>query len=538
MDDEVANLEVMEAYLSNDYEIAMTTSGGEALEKVKQFKPDVILLDILMPLMDGFETCKILKTDEETKFIPIILVTALSEKEDRIKGIEAGADEFLTKPVNILELKTRIRSLLKLKQQHDLLLKERDTAQKYLDIAGVLILILDSDQNIVTINNKGASILECSKEEIIGLNWYDNFIPETHRKESKENFRALIANVNKNVCDVLEKSIITKSGNQKILSWNTIKLKDKTGTTYGLLCSGEDITVRKNIENDLKKAIEHLDLLIKMSPIATIVIDEENNIQKANKSAAQLLGFEVNEVLDTSISELVRGKQKIEFTDKNDFTLGFLKKDGNSIELNISTSVITKKDHEKELIINLQNISELRGLLIDPSIENPSLEESSEMDDLPKLESGYTYIQHEDDSMCAYEIFSQLVKQGSPGLCITRKNPAKIRGKYNLQKTPIVWLTKNKSSELPSIDPSEIFRLHPTVENFIKKAHDGIILVDGLEYLILENDFKSVVKFIEQTNDSMMVSDSTLIFNVDSNIFDPKEYHLLKRWMRPLEEEI
>ncbi|WP_440953793.1 DUF835 domain-containing protein [Methanococcoides sp. FTZ1] len=91
---------------------------------------------------------------------------------------------------------------------------------------------------------------------------------------------------------------------------------------------------------------------------------------------------------------------------------------------------------------------------------------------------------------------------------------------------------------MPSIDPSEIFKLHPTIANFMKKANKGIILLDGLEYLILENDFKSVVKLIEQTNDSVMVSDSMLIFNVDSNIFEPKEYHLLKRWMRPLEEEI
>ncbi|WP_052402762.1 DUF835 domain-containing protein [Methanococcoides methylutens] len=538
VDDESTNLEVMEAYLSSDYEIVMATSGKEALEQVKQFQPDIILLDILMPIMDGFQTCKLLKTDEETKFIPIILVTALSEKEDRIKGIEAGADEFLTKPINILELKSRIRSLLKLKNQHDLLLEERNTAQKYLNIAGVLILVLDNDQNIIEINKKGTNVLECTKEEIIGLNWYDNFVPEKYRNESKERFNDLVTNLSRDADNIREKTILTRKGNEKILSWSAIKLKDKDGKTYGILCSGEDITLRKNVENNLKKTNEHLDLLIKMSPIATIVINEENKILKANKSVAELLGFDVTDMLDISMSKLVCDKHKIEFTDKKDYTLGFLKKDGKSIDLNTSTSLITKNDDEKELIINLQNISELRGLLIDPSLEKPSLEETGDISDLPKLESGYTYIQHEDDNMGTYEIFSKMVKQGNPGLCITRKNPAKIREKYNIQKTPIVWLTKNKNSESPSIAPSEIFKLHPTIENFMKKAHDGIILVDGLEYLILENDFKSVVKFIEQTNDSIMVSDSRLIFNIDSNIFEPKEYHLLKRWMKPLKEEI
>ncbi|UGV41235.1 DUF835 domain-containing protein [Methanococcoides orientis] len=538
VDDESTNLEVMEAYLSSDYEIAMATSGKEALEQVKQFQPDIILLDILMPIMDGFQTCKLLKTDEETKFIPIILVTALSEKEDRIKGIEAGADEFLTKPINILELKSRIRSLLKLKHQHDLLLEERDTAQKYLNIAGVLILVLDNDQNIIEINNKGTHVLECTREEIIGLNWYNNFIPEEYRTESKERFNNLVKDSSRDVGDIPEKTIMTRKGNEKILSWSAIKLKDKNGKTYGILCSGEDITLQKNVENNLKKANEHLDLLIKMSPIATIVINEENKILKANESVAELLGFEINDMLHTPMSKLVLDNQNIEFTDKKDMIIGFLKKNGDSIDLNVSTSLIKKNDDEKELIINLQNISELRGLLIDPSLEKPSLEESGDISDLPKLESGYTYIQHEDDNMGTYEIFSKMVKQGNPGLCITRENPAKIREKYNIQKTPIVWLTKNKSSESPSIAPSEIFKLHPTIENFMKKAQEGIILVDGLEYLILENDFKSVVKFIEQTNDSIMVSDSRLIFNIDSNIFEPKEYHLLKRWMKPLKEEI
>ncbi|MEL4304816.1 DUF835 domain-containing protein [Methanococcoides sp. LMO-2] len=538
VDDEIANLEVMEGYLSNDYEIAVASSGKEALEKVPQFQPDVILLDILMPVMDGFQTCKILKTSEETKFIPIILVTALSGKEDRIKGIEAGADEFLTKPINIVELKSRIRSLLKLKQQHDLLLEERDTAQKYLNIAGVLIIVLDNDQNIVEINNRGAAILECSKEEAIGLNWFENFIPEESRSELKERCNSLLGDeIN---CDLsgFEIVIMTRTGKQKVLSWNAIKLEDKNGTSHGVLCSGEDITLRKSIENDLQKANEHLDLLLKMSPIATLLVNQDNRITKVNESAFKLLGPHSRDIIGTPITDIVRGGQEIEFKDQKDFKLEFLLKDAENIEVNASTSVIKKNDNEKELIITLQDISELRGLLIDPSMEKTSIEENFEVGELPNLESGYTYIQHEDNNMSAYDIFSKMVKQGYAGLCITRENPGKIREKYSIQKTPIVWLTKNKSPDFPSIDPSEIFKIHPTIENFMKKAHDGIILVDGLEYLILENDFKSVVKLIEQTNDSVMVSDSRLIFNVDSSIFEPKEYHLLKRWMRPLEEEI
>ncbi|MCM1985929.1 DUF835 domain-containing protein [Methanococcoides seepicolus] len=75
------------------------------------------------------------------------------------------------------------------------------------------------------------------------------------------------------------------------------------------------------------------------------------------------------------------------------------------------------------------------------------------------------------------------------------------------------------------------------MDNFIKKVDDGIVLIDSLEYLILENDLRSVIKFMEQTNDSIMASDSRLILQIDPLIFDTKDHHLLKRWMRSLTEE-
>ncbi|ABE51779.1 response regulator [Methanococcoides burtonii] len=191
VDDEPWNLELMEAYLSGDYEIALASDGVEALEKVKDFDPDIILLDVRMPKMDGYQTCEKLKNDERTKFIPVVLVTALSEKEDRIKGIAAGADEFLSKPVDMLELKTRVHSLLKIKQQHDTIRKERDTAHKYFDVAGIMIVIIDNEHNIVNINKKGGEILGYSKEELIGKNYYDNFVPVEERETLKAHYKKL-----------------------------------------------------------------------------------------------------------------------------------------------------------------------------------------------------------------------------------------------------------------------------------------------------------------------------------------------------------
>src|SRR5215510_7072009 len=117
VDDEVKNVKLLEALLlPRGYEVVIASNGEEALRQVQQERPDLILLDIMMPVMDGFEACKILKDNADTRLIPIVIMTALGQVEDRIKGIEAGADDFLTKPFNRDELLARIRTSLRLKR--------------------------------------------------------------------------------------------------------------------------------------------------------------------------------------------------------------------------------------------------------------------------------------------------------------------------------------------------------------------------------------------------------------------------------------
>ncbi len=116
VDDNAQNVELLEAYLEELPVETLTASDGiEALDMVQKHQPDLILLDIMMPGMSGFEVCKKLKADPATRDIPIIMVTALNEISDIERGVESGTDDFLTKPVNKLELLTRVKSLLRLK---------------------------------------------------------------------------------------------------------------------------------------------------------------------------------------------------------------------------------------------------------------------------------------------------------------------------------------------------------------------------------------------------------------------------------------
>ena len=143
VDDIVPNLKLLEARLTADYFVVITaTSGFEALEICKRGECDIVLLDVMMPGMDGFEVCRQLKQDPGTLHLPVIMVTALDQTADRVRGLEAGADDFLTKPIDEIALLARVRSLSRLKLVVDEL-RARAGASARLGVAAALRPALD-----------------------------------------------------------------------------------------------------------------------------------------------------------------------------------------------------------------------------------------------------------------------------------------------------------------------------------------------------------------------------------------------------------
>jgi DNA-binding response OmpR family regulator len=115
-DDNAQNVELLEAYLSDfECELRTASDGEETLRAVDEFRPDLLLLDIMMPRLSGFEVCRKLRSNPATKDLLILMVTALNEASDFERGVQAGTDDFLTKPVNKLELLCRVRSLLRVR---------------------------------------------------------------------------------------------------------------------------------------------------------------------------------------------------------------------------------------------------------------------------------------------------------------------------------------------------------------------------------------------------------------------------------------
>ena len=191
VDDISQNNDLLEAYLvPQGYEVIKALSGEEALEKLAVNQIDLILLDVMMPGMDGFEVTRRIRQDPKTRLMPIILVTALKETEDRIQGIKAGCDDYISKPFDKMELLARVQSLLKIKTYNDMMSNYRKELE-----SNVINMTQELKQSNTTLDEQNArlSAIINSPENILifSLNReyrYTSF-NENHRKAMKKEWQ-------------------------------------------------------------------------------------------------------------------------------------------------------------------------------------------------------------------------------------------------------------------------------------------------------------------------------------------------------------
>ena len=256
VDDEEANLKYMSTLISRyGYIFDTARNGIEAIEKTKKINPDIILLDILMPEMDGIEACKRLKEDPETRHIPIIVLTALEDKETKIESLKAGANDFLSKPVDNIELIARIKNFLQLKNLEEIkknneiltgTIKAIEIAKREweqtMDCINDIVILIDASDNIIRCNKILTALTGRSYSELLNRKWQDVF------KESGFSYKISSSG-----------SIEYYHPGGRYFNYDIYYVKNLgTASTYTAVITLQDITDRKKREEERERTEEEL----------------------------------------------------------------------------------------------------------------------------------------------------------------------------------------------------------------------------------------------------------------------------------------
>ena len=186
VDDILSNVKLLEAKLTAEYFEVMTAFNGlECLSKMEQVVPDIVLLDVMMPGMDGFEVCRRIKANPKTAHVPVVMVTALDQPSDRVAGLDAGADDFLTKPVDDSALFARVRSLVRLKMMTDELRMRESTGQG--------MGLIDPAETFTENGQSGRILVIEDRAESVA--WFSSALSPTHQVASVDTFEEALVRV-------------------------------------------------------------------------------------------------------------------------------------------------------------------------------------------------------------------------------------------------------------------------------------------------------------------------------------------------------
>ncbi|MBA4417924.1 MAG: hypothetical protein C0392_08445 [Syntrophus sp. (in: bacteria)] len=293
IDDKMDNLITLSALLKNlmpGCVVINAQSGLEGIAKAKAELPDAILLDVKMPEMDGFETCRRLMYDESTKQIPVIMITAIkTDAESRSEVLDCGANAFLSKPIDEVELVSQVKVALRIKKAEDALREERDSLEKMVQertahllqeiaerkrgeaklkeskalveavVENVPLMIFlkeAKDLRFVIFNRAGEELLGYDRRDLTGKNDLDLFPPEQAAHFMAHDLEALDGETD--VLDIPEEPILTAKKGERFLHTRKVCIRGSDGTTKYLLGISEDITERKQAEEHLKETLEKL----------------------------------------------------------------------------------------------------------------------------------------------------------------------------------------------------------------------------------------------------------------------------------------
>ena len=259
VDDIPANVKLLEARLTADYfDVLCAHSGQEALNILDHNMVDIILLDVMMPEMDGFEVCQRIKANPQTMHIPVVMVTALDQVSDRVKGLEAGADDFLTKPVNDLALISRVKSLVRIKMMTDELRSRASTSEQMgLDGGAFMRKLLHHEGGKILLVDDMRSNAERIRKQVLGL--FDLFVENDAnnalRRCADEDFDCVLVNLNIRNFDALRLCAQMRSlETTRLIPILALADESEEGRIMRALDLGVNDYIRQPIDRDELKA--------------------------------------------------------------------------------------------------------------------------------------------------------------------------------------------------------------------------------------------------------------------------------------------
>jgi PAS domain S-box-containing protein len=211
---------------------------------------------------------------------------------------------FTATDVEILRLMGQwVGSEIYRQQSEQALRQERNKAQGYLDVAGVIMLVIGADQRVSLINRKGCEVLGATEQDIVGKNWFDNFIPAAGREEIRALFMQLMTRGG-DLHEYNQNPVVTRSGEERLIAWHNTLLYDDTGSITASLSSGEDITLQQQAQEQLRQHEEQLRLTLENAPIGIVTAGLDGRLLSVNPAFCNILGYTAEELTRLSIEDI------------------------------------------------------------------------------------------------------------------------------------------------------------------------------------------------------------------------------------------
>src|SRR6056297_1666062 len=286
----------------------IVNTSQQAIQHVRNHPTDIILMDIMLnDRIDGIETANIIKADYA---IPVIFMTGQPSEEIFDRAKETGPYGYLIKPIREEELWSVLENAFYRVQIEGNLEYERNLAQRYFNAAPAIMMVLNTDGEIDTINAMGCQVLGYSAEELKGINWFETFVPEEMKNDTAEVFGKMMQGKT-GVLRFYENEILARGDGRKIVSWHNMPLRDDSGTITGLLASGQDVTEKRMAEQEIKEKDYQMKAVLKASPVG-IALLRERTIVWLNEALTRMTGYDESELINQQVVKLYESEEEHE----------------------------------------------------------------------------------------------------------------------------------------------------------------------------------------------------------------------------------